>query len=169
MHVVTVMLYPMFNEIAKLVNGKVVCAGYDAPASVGDPTLTVKDNKATITWKAPTEGRYADFGSKFDATDLTYKVVRNTDGKVIADGITETSASDDIADEIQTYSYTIYAISHGQTSIAISTNKVSGGKYLALPYKNEFDDKNSLIGWTIINANNDGSARTWSRLSCSTL
>lgn len=161
MHVVTVMLYPMFNEIAKLVNGKVVCAGYDAPASVGDPTLTVKDNKATITWKAPTEGRYADFGSKFDATDLTYKVVRNTDGKVVADGITETSASDDIADEIQTYSYTIYAISHGQTSIAISTNKVSGGKYLALPYKNEFDDKNSLIGWTIINANNDGSARTW--------
>ncbi|WP_294720362.1 choice-of-anchor J domain-containing protein [Prevotella sp.] len=161
MHVVTVMLYPMFNEIAKLVNGKVVCAGYDAPASVGDPTLTVKDNKATITWKAPTEGRYADFGSKFDATDLTYKVVRNTDGKVITDGITETSASDDIADEIQTYSYTIYAISHGQTSIAISTNKVSGGKYLALPYKNEFDDKNSLIGWTIINANNDGSARTW--------
>lgn len=161
MHVVTVMLYPMFNEIAKLVNGKVVCAGYDAPASVGDPTLTVKDNKATITWKAPTEGRYADFGSKFDATDLTYKVVRNTDGKVIADGITETSASDDIADEIQIYSYTIYAISHGQTSIAISTNKVSGGKYLALPYKNEFDDKNSLIGWTIINANNDGSARTW--------
>ena len=161
MHVVTVMLYPMFNEIAKLVNGKVVCAGYDAPASVGDPTLTVKDNKATITWKAPTEGRYADFGSKFDATDITYKVVRNTDGKVIADGITETSASDDIADEIQTYSYTIYAISHGQTSIAISTNKVSGGKYLALPYKNEFDDKNSLIGWTIINANNDGSARTW--------
>lgn len=161
MHVVTVMLSPMFNEIAKLVNGKVVCAGYDAPASVGDPTLTVKDNKATITWKAPTEGRYIDFGSKFDATDLTYKVVRNTDGKVIADGITETSASDDIADEIQTYSYTIYAISHGQTSIAISTNKVSGGKYLALPYKNEFDDKNSLIGWTIINANNDGSARTW--------
>ena len=161
MHVITVLLSPMFNEIAKLVNGKIVCAGYDAPASVGDPTLTVKDNKATITWKAPTEGRYADFGSKFDATDLTYKVVRNTDGKVIADGITETSASDDIADEIQTYSYTIYAISHGQTSIATSTNRVSGGKYLALPYKNGFDDKNSLIGWTIINANNDGSARTW--------
>lgn len=162
MHVITVMLYPMFNEIAKLVNGKIVCAGHDAPASVGSPTLTVKDNKATITWKAPTEGRYADFGSKFDATDLTYKVVRNTDGKVIADGITETSASDNIADEIQTYSYTIYAISHGQTSIATSTNKVSAGKYLALPYKNGFDDKNSIAGWTIINANNDGSARTWS-------
>ena len=162
MHVVTVMLSPLFNEIGKLVNGKVVCAGYDAPASVGNPTLTIKDNKATITWLAPTEGRYADFGSKFDASDLTYKVVRNSDGKVIADGITETSASDDIADEIQTYSYTIYAISHGQTSFAISTNKASGGKYLALPYKNGFDDMDSIIGWTIINANNDGTARTWS-------
>ena len=162
MHVVTVHVTPMYNETKGIKNGTIVTTGYDAPALVGEPTLTVEGEKATITWTAPTGGRYADFGSKFDATDLTYKVVRDNDGKVIADGITALSAEDnDLADEIQTYTYTIYATSHGNTGLGVKTNGVSAGKYLAMPYENNCDNKGCLDGYTVLNLDNNGIYRTW--------
>lgn len=162
MHAVTVQLYPLWNELGQSRGGTIVVCGYDAPVAVGNPTLSVADGKATITWDAPTKGAYADFGGKFDASDLTYKVVRNTDGKIIAEGITATTATDeDLADEIQTYFYTVYATSHGQTGAGINTNSVSAGKYLPLPYVNEFSDAGCIDGYTVLNLNNDGSYRTW--------
>ena len=142
---------------------KILVCGYDAPETVGSPTLAVKDSKATITWTAPKKGKYSDFGSTFDASDITYKVVRNNDGKVIADGITATTAEDsELGDEIQTYSYTIYATSHGETGIGALTNSVTAGKYLHLPYTNDFSAADCLNGHTILNLDNNGSYRTWS-------
>lgn len=162
MHIITIMVSPMYNETSSIKNSVILTSGYDAPAMVGNPKLTIDDSKATITWEAPTQGRYADFGSKFDATDLTYKVVRNNDGKVIADGISDTKAEDtDIADEIQTYTYTIYAISHELTSAGIQTNGVSAGKYLAMPYENNCDNAGCLDGYTVLNLDDNGSYRTW--------
>lgn len=158
MHVIAVQIYPSWYEMSGggYHSTTVVC-GYDAPASVGNPTLSIADEKATITWDAPTEGRYVDFGSTFDASDLSYTVVRNTDGTTVADGITETSFVDaDLADEIQTYSYTIYASSHGNKSIGVTTNTVSAGKYLALPYLNEFSDNDCLSGYNLVSV--DGTA-----------
>ncbi len=161
MHVITVLLYPLYNEVKALRNSTVVVCGYDAPTTVGSPTLSVSDMKATISWKAPTKGKYSDFDSKFDASDITYKVVRDFDGKIIADGITTTSAQDDIDEEIKTYSYTIYATSHGNEGIGIKTNSVTAGNYLPMPYANDFSTSDCLNGFTIINANNDGTYRTW--------
>lgn len=162
MHVITVQLYPLYNELSQVRAGKTFVCGYDAPATVGNPTLTVEGQKAVITWTAPTEGRYADFGSTFDASDLTYTVVRDNDGKIVAEGITETTAEDELeSEEIQTYTYTVYAQSHGLSSIGGKTNSVSAGQYVALPYENEFGEESSLDGWTVINANNDGTMRTW--------
>ena len=163
MHVIMVNVSPLYNETQGIKNSVIVTAGYDAPAEVGSASLVSEDGKNVISWEAPTAGRYADFGSKFDAADLTYRVVRDNDGKVIADGITATTAEDaDIADEIQTYSYTIYATSHGQTGVGVKTNGVSAGKYLALPYENNCDNAGCLDGYTILNLDNNGSYRTWS-------
>ena len=162
MHVLTVQLYPLYNELSSVRAGQTVVCGYDAPAMVGAPTLTVDGQKATITWTAPTEGRYVDFGSTFDPQDITYTVIRDVDGKTVAEGITETTVEDVIeSEEILTYSYTIYATSHGSMSVGAKTNTVSAGQYLPLPYENEFTGEACLDGWTIINANNDGTARTW--------
>jgi hypothetical protein len=84
--------------------GKTITCGYDAPADVLNPTLSIDGLKATVKWDAPTKGRYADFGSKFDASNITYTVVRNTDNKVIAKDITETTATDEtLSEEIKTY------------------------------------------------------------------
>lgn len=162
LHTVTVQLYPMFNEVEGIRNARNVVVGYDAPDAVGSPTLAIAGDKATITWEAPVKGKFADFGSDFDASDITYKVVRDIDGKVIADGIKETSATDDkLFEEIQTYSYTIYAVSHGNTSFAATTNKVSAGQYLPLPYTNDFSGPSSLDGYTIIDNDTPGTIKTW--------
>ena len=162
MHIITVNVSPMYNETKGVKNSVIITNGYDAPAMVGNPSLSIENDKAVITWTAPTEGRYADFGSKFDPSDLTYKVVRNSDGKVIADGTTELKAEDtDLADEIQTYSYTIYATSHGQTGLGIRTNGVSAGKYVSVPYENNFDNSGCLDGYTVLNLDNNGTSRTW--------
>ena len=162
MHVITVLLYPYYNDVASVRTSTIFVCGYDAPETVGSPTLAVKDSKATITWTAPKKGKYSDFGSTFDASDITYKVVRNNDGKVIADGITATTAEDsELGDEIQTYSYTIYATSHGETGIGALTNSVTAGKYLPLPYSNDFSAADCLNGYTILNLDNNGTYCTW--------
>lgn len=162
MHVITVLLYPYYNEVKSVRNSTTLVCGYDAPAAVDSPTLTVKDSKATIIWTAPKVGKFSDFGDAFDASDLTYKIVRNFDNKVIADGITSTSVEDtEISDEIKTYSYTIFATSHNNTSTGALTNSVTAGKYQPLPYVNDFSTADCLNGYTILNLNNDGTSRTW--------
>ncbi len=163
MHIVTLQIYPSYTSVAQSRTAQIITCGYDAPAAVTNATLTIsEDNVASISWTAPTEGRYVDFGSNFDASDLSYRVVRNNDGVVVAEGITETSCTDaDLAEEIQTYQYTIYAISHENAGVGTLTNKATGGSYLPLPYFNAFSEATDLDGFTIINANNDGTYRTW--------
>lgn len=162
MHIVTIQIAPMYSDLRGIKNSIIVFSGYDAPALVSRPTLSIKDNKAVITWGAPTKGLYDDFGSKFDATDITYKVVRDLDGKVIADGISELRAEDNsLSDEIHTYTYTVYATSHGMSNTGLKTNAVSAGKYMAMPYENNCDNSGCLDGYTILNLDNNGSARTW--------
>lgn len=161
MHVVTIQLYPLFSEMSQTIQGQIVTCGYDAPEAVGNANLSIEGQNATVTWTAPTQGRYADFGSTFDASDITYTVVRN-DGKTVAENITETSVTDVLeSEEIKTYYYTIYATSHGNTGFGAKTNEVSAGEYLQLPYENGFNEESCLDGWTILNVNNDGTSRTW--------
>lgn len=162
MHIISVQIFPNYNEVSSTCNSTIIVCGYDAPATVESPKLEINGKKANISWTAPAVGKYADFGSTFDASDITYKVVRNTDDKVIADNTTATTVSDnDISDEIRTYSYTIYATSHNQTGIGAKTNSVTTGKYLPLPYANDFSAADCLNGFTILNLNNDGSYNTW--------
>lgn len=162
MHVVTVNVSPYYTSVAQVRAGITTVCGYDAPADVINPTLAIAGGKATISWQAPTQGRYADFGSTFDAQDITYSVVRDCDGTVVAKDITATTAVDAALPEyIQTYTYTIYASSHGTANLGTQTNAVSAGSYMRMPYTNTFSASSDLDGWTIINANDDGSWLTW--------
>lgn len=162
MHVITVLVYPNYNEVSSKRNSTIIVCGYDAPATVGSPKLSINEQKASISWTAPKVGKYADFGSTFDASDLTYKVVRDLDNKVITEGITATTATDnELSDEIKTYTYSIYATSHGQTGLAAKTNSVTAGKYMPLPYANDFSSADCLDGYTVLNLNDDGIYRTW--------
>lgn len=161
-HVVTVQLSPMYNELGQYIQSETVCAGYDVPGDVINPTLKMENGKAIISWTAPEKGKFADFGDFFDPSDLTYTVIRDHDGKEIAKDITQTSCEDsDLGEIIRSYTYTVRATSHGASNNGVQTNVVTAGNYLELPYENHFDVQADIYGWNIINANNDGSYRTW--------
>lgn len=162
MHIVTVQVYPLYNEVSGGRFSKTIVCGYDAPADVINPTLTIENQQATITWEAPEKGLYDDFGSIFDKSDISYTVVRNVDGKTIAEDITETTAVDtDMPKEILTHTYTIYAKSHGNVNRGTVTNSITAGLYMPMPYVNTFSAMSDIDGWAIYNLNNDGTALTW--------
>lgn len=162
MHIVTVQVYPLYSEVSGGRFSKTIVCGYDAPADVANPTLTIENQQATITWEAPEKGLNDDFGSIFDKSDISYTVVRNVDGKTIAEDITETTAVDtDMPKEILTHTYTIYAKSHGNVNRGTVTNSITAGLYMPMPYVNTFSDMSDIDGWAIYNLNNDGTALTW--------
>lgn len=133
--------------------------GYDAPGKVQDAqTVMQEDGSMKISWTAPTAGRFGDFNSLYDATDLTFTVVRTQDGHVVAEGITSLECVDnDIPEFIERYTYTIYGVSHGLNGESVETNSVTAGSYLKLPYETEFDKAEDLdiydIWWDTPNGN----------------
>lgn len=162
LHTVTAAITPNYNEISPVRASQTLVIGSDAPASPSDATLRITDNEAVIAWSAPTESRYADFGSTIDLSAISYTVVRDTDGKTVASGITDTSCKDIIeSDEFTGYTYTVYALHDGQSSRGATTPKVFAGKYVTLPYTNGFSSGDCLEGWEIYSLDNNGTARTW--------
>lgn len=142
---------------------RVVYVGYDVPEAPSAATLTISGNIATISWDAPTKGANEQWGATFDASDITYNVVRIYDNKMVASGISSTSCTDNsLGEEMHTYSYEVVAVSHGKSSSKAVTNNVVNGTYVTLPYSNEFSDNESLNFFTVHNLNNDGEGRSWS-------
>lgn len=142
---------------------KMIYAGYDVPTVPTDAKLTIADNTATITWTAPATGENAQWGAVFDPSDLTYTVTRTYDNKVVAKDITATQCVDtELGDVMHTYTYLITAKSHDAVSETAKTNSVVNGKYVELPYINDFSSSESLDFFTNHSLNQDGEGRQWS-------
>lgn len=140
-----------------------VC-GKDVPAAPTNLRVSVNSqNIATITWNAPTTGRYQDFGGQYDGGSLTYRVVRNPDGLVISEGGTSRRVQDrDLPELMAYYSYDVQAVmADGRLGAVATTDQFTAGTYMGMPYDNDLESYNQILGWTIINANNDGTAATW--------
>lgn len=105
---------------------QVVFVGAPKPAVVENPLVEkTGDNSGLFTWTAPTESEYVDFGYALEG-DLTYRVVRNADGVVVADNVSGTSVEvDNMAKEPGSFDYSIYAINDGTVSDANVTNAVA--------------------------------------------
>lgn len=132
--------------------------GHDTPLVPAKVTATANATKDTITisWEPVTKGIH---GGNVD--EPTYKVVRNEDGKVIAEGTTATVAKDTYeSDMMQSYSYSVYAVSGSLTSEAASSSSVLVGSSFTIPYNENFASESSFSYFTVINSNNDN--YTWS-------
>lgn len=164
LHRVRVDLQPTDAGFATQRATALMVAGKDVPAAVTNAKVTLsKANVATITWTAPTTGRYQDFGGEYDASaPLTYRVVRNQDGAVIADGVTARRVQDQtLPEQLAYYDYTIVALQNGREGAPAVSPQITAGNYMAMPYDNNLDSYNQVLGWSIINANNDGTNATW--------
>jgi len=163
LHNIRLELQPSDSAVETALATELMVCGKDVPAAPTNVKISLsKSNVATITWTAPTQGRYHDFGGVYEGGTLTYRVVRDNDGKVLVDGGTSRRVQDtELPEELAYYTYTITPLLNGREGAPAVTDQITAGTYMAMPYDNDLDSYNQILGWTIINANNDGTAATW--------
>lgn len=145
------------NEVGKSpVYKEAFFVGPDTPSAIawGGATLTVDDqNKATVTW-SPSESGIN--GGYFVPEEVKYNVVRMPGEVKVAQGIKETSFSEQLPDAegIVTYYYSITPVFMGNEGYSSETNKVNVGSGYEIPFAENFDD-GALDRWTVLDLNDD--------------
>lgn len=128
-------------------------AGNDVPGAPQNLNLAITDNCATLTWDAPSTGLN---GGQIDASSLKYKIVRYPGGNVCSTGYTGTSFTENLPAGIANYYYTVTSSSAQGEGGTATSNSVFTGSTFEVPYINQFNDAESLLGFTIIDGDGDG-------------
>lgn len=130
-------------------------AGTDVPAAVRDLTCTFDPAtaQAHLTWKAPTTSQY---GGIFDASSITYTVVRNPNHVVLAEGLTECTFTDQLDDAYARYSYTVIPFAGNDEGVAATTEPFAWGNQNVPPFCEDFEDYEGNQRWTQVNCLEDG-------------
>ena len=140
-----------------------IFVGRDIPADI--TTLTLQHDgydKAVISWNQPELGPN---GGYVDASSLSYKVVRKPDGRVIADGLKQTTVSDENISPVGQYSYSVVASNADGESNAVETETRVFGPAYSMPVTFDFTAFDADNSWTVLDANKDGYAWMWTKLS----
>lgn len=126
-------------------------AGEDAPMGVSNARVDVDGGVATLNWTAPAGG--ANGGSIIPA-NITYTVTRMPDKKVIATGISETTATDsNLPRSMRSIYYTITAANSKGKSEAVESNRVTPAGTFSVPFTETFDSADDFLLWTVIDPN----------------
>lgn len=132
-----------------------VWCGPDYPVAPS-PSLTYADGKMQLSWPAVTASSHNGY---LDPAAVTYTVTR-ADGTIVAEGISATSFSEEMAEpESPTiYYYNVVAM-NGEELVSATgrSNSVTLG-FIEPPYTAEFTEE-GLATWTVLDENKDG--RTW--------
>ncbi len=128
--------------------------GADTPEST-TVTAAYSDGVMTVTWLPVTASVN---GGYIDVDEMKYTVTRFPDNVVVAEKISGTTFTENLAipDQVTEYYYEVVAISGNLSSQPARSNSVTLGCAVP-PFTATFDD--SLDGFTTIDANGDG--RTW--------
>lgn len=128
--------------------------GADTPEAT-TVTASYADGVMTVTWLPVTASIN---GGYIDVEGMKYTVTRFPDNVVVADKISGTTFTENLAepDHLIEYYYEVVAVSENLTSQAARSNNVTLG-YVVPPFTATFED--TLDGFTAIDANGDG--RTW--------
>lgn len=140
-----------------------IFVGRDIPADI--TTLTLQHDgydKAVISWNHPELGPN---GGYVDASSLSYKVVRKPDGRVIADGLKQTTVSDENISPVGQYSYSVVASNADGESNAVETETRVFGPAYSMPVTFDFTTFDADNSWTVMDANKDGYAWMWTKVS----
>ncbi|MBD5385114.1 hypothetical protein HDR69_01630 [bacterium] len=146
------------NENGKSYSTKVrqwVGDGY--PEAIGVVNYTLEGNTVTLSWEAPANGV---LGGYIDPDALTYTVTRYPDGKVVADGISETSFTETLVNEEPVVIwYGVTATYAGNTGEVTECEKFVVGDSFTTPYYEDFENPDNFLLFTILDNNHDG--RIW--------
>lgn len=152
------------NSVGEGAEEKVrIFVGRDIPSDI--TTLTLQHDgydKAVISWNQPELGPN---GGYVDASSLSYKVVRKPDGRVIADGLKQTTVSDENISPVGQYSYSVVASNADGESNAVETDTRVFGPAYSMPVTFDFTAFDADNSWTVMDANKDGYAWMWTKVS----
>lgn len=152
------------NSVGEGAEEKVrIFVGRDIPSDI--TTLTLQHDgydKAVISWNQPELGPN---GGYVDASSLSYKVVRKPDGRVIADGLKQTTVSDENISPVGQYSYSVVASNADGESNAVETETRVFGPAYSMPVTFDFTAFDADNSWTVMDANKDGYAWMWTKVS----
>lgn len=125
--------------------------------STPEVTATYEEGQATVTWNRVTTS--AD-GGYIDPAAVTYTVTRQPDSLVVAENVADTVYTEVLAEpeNCVSYKYSVVAQYAGAESAAGVSNALVLGSIVP-PYSNDFATEDKLEGYTIIDANEDGT--TW--------
>lgn len=142
--------------------GITVFVGNDTPLPPTDVLLTIDEatGRAHLSWTAPTEGVH---GGYIDWDNLSYTITRQPDGfqtKNIQDSGFEELLGDVI---YRPYRYEVQAVNHGRRSEATTSEACHYGHGLAVPYHENFDSEESVMMFTIVDANGDDVTWEWTK------
>lgn len=125
------------------------------PASV-NAVKSADGNSIAVTWTAPAAGEH---GGWFDASQVTYNLVRQPGATSLLSASTATSYTDTAIGELHGYIYEVTASTAAGNGGTTASKPVVAGKPHAVPYAADFNDPDQVNQWTAVNA--DGDDYTW--------
>ena len=131
-------------------------AGNDVVNAVSPKVSMSTNGDINVVWTAPAA---ANHGGYFDPSDVSYVVTRMPDKVKVYEG-KATSFTDAGAKALQigNYYYDVVATTAGESGDAVSTNVISIGTSLSLPYLQDFNDEVSASILSVEDANGDGTS-----------
>ena len=136
--------------------------GFDSPEAPKDVNIEVGEGckTATIKWTPPTKGFH---GGYFNATGLTYKIIRFPDNEKVAENLTQASFVDNSITTLKRYYYQVFAVNpNGEAGAYSPFTYVLGDAINALPLTLDFEDENEYVEkWTSVDGNNDNYSWTY--------
>lgn len=135
---------------------KAVWIGNDTPADPSEVKVTRTEGANLITWKAPVSSAHGGYVA-FD--EITYRVTRYPDSKVVADNVAGCEYTDELADGNlpEEYYYSVVAQWNGTESNAVTSNQVMVGAV----YHNAFDDQSQFDEFLSVSLVKDGPEWTY--------
>ena len=132
-----------------------IFVGVDCPGRPVDVRLEKEggSNIVTLWWDAPETGAQ---GGWYDATELTYRVVRQPDGVCLAEGLTACTFTDRTITQAHAYYYEIMASTAAGDGPAAQSPTVVAGGSLPLPYACDFSHDEDVRYWTVVDGDGDG-------------
>ncbi len=151
-------LVTTYNDAGRSPLAKVTAyVGPDTPKDPTGVTLSVDgaNGVANVAWTAPDGGLNGGYMG-----GLTYDVVRYPDNVKVATGLMENKFSEELPKaSMKVYSYGVTAYNEGFKSAEVKSNGAAFGDAFVPPYFEGFDGAQSLLTFSIIDGNGDGS--TW--------
>ena len=134
-------------------------AGHDIPEEVFITSVTREGNNAVkLSWESCTKGVNGGF---LDLATITYRVTRVSDDVVLAEGLTDTTFTDDSITELGRYQYGIEAINADEKSNMAMTAYIVNGPARDLPLVTDFTNETESKLWSIADADGDGTTFFW--------